>query len=106
MAGEGSVFRRCGCTDPVAGRQYGSRCPRLAAGGRHGSWYVRLELPGGLDGRRRRIRRGGYPTRKAALDVLGRLRNPNAGGTGGIITVGDWLAHLWVPKCVLNARRA
>ena len=48
MAGEGSVFRRCGCTDPVTGRQYGSRCPRLAAGGRHGSWYVRLELPAGL----------------------------------------------------------
>jgi hypothetical protein len=28
MAGEGSVFRRCGCTDPVTGRQYGTRCPR------------------------------------------------------------------------------
>ena len=73
MAGEGSVFRRCGCTDPVTGRQYGSRCPRLAAGGRHGSWYVRLELSAGLDGRRR-IRRGGYLSRKAALKVLGRLR--------------------------------
>jgi hypothetical protein len=93
MAGEGSVFRRCGCTDPVTGRQYGSRCPRLAAGGRHGSWYVRLELPVGLDGRRRRIRRGGYPSRKAALEVLGRLRAPKAGGPGGIVTVGDWLAH-------------
>ena len=54
---------------------------------------MRLELPGGLDGRRRRIRRGGYPSRKAALDVLNRLRNPKAGGTGGILTVGDWLAH-------------
>jgi hypothetical protein len=97
MAGEGSVFRRCGCTDPVTGRQYGTRCPRLGAGGRHGSWYVRLELPGGLDGRRRRIRRGGYPSRKAALEVLARLRNPKAGGTGGIITVGDWLAHWLVP---------
>ncbi len=93
MAGEGSVFRRCGCTDPVTGRQYGSRCPRLAAGGRHGSWYVRLDLPGGLDGRRRRIRRGGYPSRKAALEVLARLRTSKAGGTGGILTVGDWLAH-------------
>ena len=70
MAGEGSVFRRCGCTDPVTGRQYGTRCPRLAAGGRHGSWYVRLELPAGLDGHRPRIRRGGYPSRRAALAVL------------------------------------
>ena len=90
MAGEGSAFRRCGCTDPVTGRQYGSQCPRLAAGGRHGSWYVRLELPAGLDGRRRRIRRGGYPSRKAALEVLGRLRGPKAGGAGAIVTVGDW----------------
>jgi sigma-70-like protein len=98
MAGEGSVFRRCGCVDPVTGRQYGRRCPRLGAGGRHGSWYVRLELPGGLDGRRRRIRRGGYPSRRAALEVLARLRNPRAGETGGIITVGDWLAHWLVSR--------
>ena len=79
MAGEGSVFRRCGCTDPVTGRQYGPACPRLGAGGRHGSWYVRLELPAGLDGHRRRIRRGGYPSRKAAVAVLGRLRSPRPG---------------------------
>ncbi len=93
----GSVFRRCGCVDPVTGRQYGTRCPRLAGGGRHGSWYVRLELPGGLDGRRRRIRRGGYPSRKAALEVLARLRNPRAGGTGGIITVGTGWPTGWSP---------
>jgi hypothetical protein len=37
---------------------------------------VRLELPGGLDGHRRRIRRGGYPSRKVALEVLGRLAVP------------------------------
>jgi hypothetical protein len=51
MIGEGNVYRRCGCTDPGTGRQYGRACPRLAAGGPHGSWYVRLELPAGLDGR-------------------------------------------------------
>jgi len=50
MAGVGSVFRRCGCTDPATGRRYGRACPRLAAVGRHGSWHVRLELPSGLDG--------------------------------------------------------
>jgi hypothetical protein len=54
---------------------------------------VRLELPAGLDGHRRRIRRGGYPSRTAALEVLTRLRTPKAGGTGGIVTAGDWLAH-------------
>jgi len=94
MAGEGSVFRRCGCTDPVTGRQYGTWCPRLAAGGRHGSWHVRLELSAGLDARRRRrIRRGGYPSRKAAVEALARLRNPKNGQAAGIVTVGDWLAH-------------
>lgn len=44
MAGQGSVYRRCGCVDPVTRRQLGSRCPRLAGRG-HGSWYIGLELP-------------------------------------------------------------
>ena len=99
MASEGSVFRRCGCTDPETGRQYGRACPRLAVGGRHGSWYVRLELPAGLDGHRRRIRRGGYPSRKAALEVLARLQVPRPGDMGArMLTVGDWLAHWLVTK--------
>jgi len=99
MVSEGCVYRRCGCTDPGTGLQYGQACPRLAAGGRHGSWYVRLELPAGLDGRRRRIRRGGYPSRKAALGVLARLRAPRPGDTGArMLTVGDWLAHWLVTK--------
>jgi len=53
--------------------------------------------PWGWTGRRR-IRRGGYPSRKAALEVLARLRNPKAGGTGGVVTVGDWLAHWLVSR--------
>ncbi|MGH3191902.1 MAG: tyrosine-type recombinase/integrase [Streptosporangiaceae bacterium] len=53
---------------------------------------MRLELPAGLDGRRRRIRRGGYPSRRAAEAVLARLRAPRAGDTGArMLTVGDWL---------------
>jgi hypothetical protein len=53
---------------------------------------VRPELPAGLDGHRRRIRRGGYPSRKAALDVLARLRAPRPGDAGArMLTVGDWL---------------
>jgi len=99
VAGEGCVYRRCGCTDPGTGRQYGRACPRLAAGGGHGSWYVRLELPAGLDGQRRRIRRGGYPSRRAALEVLARLRAPRPGDAGArMLTVGDWLAHWLVTK--------
>ena len=60
---------------------------------------MRLELPAGLDGRRRRIRRGGYPSRAAAMAVLARLRAPRPGDTGArILTVGDWLAHWLVSR--------
>jgi hypothetical protein len=65
--------RVCGSCDR---RAVWPEVPWLAAGGRHGSWYVRLELTAGLDGRRRRIRRGGYPCRKAALEVLGPAAGP------------------------------
>jgi integrase len=65
----------------------GGRCPRLAAERSHGSWYLRLELGTGTDGRRRRVRRGGFPTRKTALEVLARLRGP----AGSPLTVAAWL---------------
>ena len=42
MAGQGSVYRRCGRID-APGRQLGGRCLRLADDG-HGSWCVGLEL--------------------------------------------------------------
>jgi integrase len=55
---------------------------------------VRLELPTGPDGRRRRIRRGGYPSRKAAAAVLSALRGRRPSDPSGrMLTVGDWLAH-------------
>jgi integrase len=93
MSGQGSVYKRCGCVDPVTRRQLGRRCPRLA-GSRHGSWYLDLGLPAGPDGRRCRIRRGGYPSRGAAAAVLARLRGPGHGDPGGrVLTAGDWLAH-------------
>src|SRR5215469_720332 len=92
MACRGRVYRRCGCIDRVTGRQLGQRCPRLA-GGRHGSWYVRLDLPAGSDGRRRRIRRGGYASRRAAAAVLAALRGPGPAEPGRAVTTGEWLEH-------------
>ena len=65
MSARGSVYSWCGCRDPVSGGRLGSRCPQRGRPG-HGSWYLSLELPAGLDGHRRRIRRGGFLTRKAA----------------------------------------
>ena len=98
MIGQGRVYKRCGCVDPVTRRQLGRRCPRLAAA-HHGSWYLELEQPAGPDGRRCRIRRSGYPSRAAATAVLARLRGPRHGDQcGGMLTVGDWLAHWLVTK--------
>jgi integrase len=88
-----SVFKRCGCRDRRTGRQLGGRCPRLDGRG-HGSWYLAAELPAGPDGRRRRVRLGGYPTRAAAEAMLARLRAPIGGPRGGAAsgTTGQWLA--------------
>jgi integrase-like protein len=88
MSGQGSVYKRCGCVDPVTGRQLGRRCPRLAGRG-HGSWYIELELPAAPDGRRCRIRRGGYPSRAAASAVLARLRGPRPGDPGGRVLIAE-----------------
>ncbi|MFF5260612.1 tyrosine-type recombinase/integrase [Actinomadura viridis] len=92
----GGVYRRCGCLHPETGKPWGRSCPKLLPGRRHGSWYLRLELPADLDGHRRRIRRGGFASRKAAEAALSRLRTPSAGGAGSsLLTVGDWLSH-WI----------
>lgn len=92
----GGVYRRCGCVNQDSGKPWGGACPRLASGRRHGSWYLRLELPVGLEGCRRRVRRGGFTTRKAAEEALAQLRMPSqSDGESGLLTVGDWLSH-WI----------
>jgi hypothetical protein len=89
-----SVFKRCGCRDQHTGRQLGQGCPRLRDRG-HGSWYVAVELSAGPDGRRRRVRLGGHPTRAAAQETLARLRTPGGRPRGVRIscTTGQWLAR-------------
>ena len=68
----GTIFKRCGCTDPNTGKRLGNACPKLRrANGswspRHGTWQYRLELPARPDGRRRTpLRRGGFPTQNDA----------------------------------------
>ncbi|GAA2277770.1 hypothetical protein GCM10010402_37910 [Actinomadura luteofluorescens] len=53
----------------------------------HGSWYLRLELETGTDGRRRRVRRGGFTSCKSAEAALVRLRGP----AGSPLTLAEWL---------------
>jgi integrase len=59
------VYKRCGCTDPITQRQLGSHCP-LLTDPNHGTWYYAIQVPT-VGGRHARQRRGGYPTRAAAL---------------------------------------
>ena len=89
----GSTFKRCGCRGPCSGRQLGRRCPHLRKRG-HGSWYLAVELSAAPDGRRRRVRLGGYATRAAAQAALGRLGKPGGPPRRGVAgcTTGQWLA--------------
>jgi integrase len=88
----GSTFKRCGCRDQRTGRQLGQRCPHLGERG-HGSWYLAIELSVGPDGRRRRVRLGGYAARAAAQAALGRLGTPRGRARCSVAgcTTGQWL---------------
>jgi hypothetical protein len=70
----GSVFRRSGCRDQGTGRLLGACCPGLRSP-RHGSWYFSADLPSPA-GQRRRVRRGGFGTRTAAMTALAALTGP------------------------------
>ena len=63
LTGGGRVYKRCGCRSVETGRQVW-RCPTLVDE-RHGRWYFAVQVPG-ADGRRRRVRRGGFATRAQA----------------------------------------
>ena len=66
----GRVYRRCACRH--AGKQLGAHCPELTSNARHGTWTFAVDLPS-LTGKRATMRRGGYPTRKAATAALTRV---------------------------------
>ncbi|MEO3750823.1 tyrosine-type recombinase/integrase [Streptomyces sp. B6B3] len=70
----GSISRRCRCTDPATGKDYGAACPKLKSSRRHGTWTVFQELEPGQDGRRRRFRRGGFDTAARAQEELDKVR--------------------------------
>ena len=96
----GSVFKRCGCRDPVSGRMLGAGCPDLSEAG-HGSWFFSLELPPGAEGKRRRLRRGGYATERAAIEALERVGGVRAGSEA--LTVGVWLRRWLMSRLSLRA---
>ena len=79
---------------PGKGRAAGKPLPKRGRPG-HGSWYLSLELPAGLDRHRRRIRRGGFRTRKAAEKALARRRMP--ADPESVLTTGEWLER-WLEQ--------
>ncbi len=68
MSGNGSTFKRCGCTDPVTGKQLAAKCPDLDKR-HHGTWCYRVRLD--TTSGRRQLFRSGF-TREA--DARARLR--------------------------------
>jgi len=99
MAG-GSVFRRCGCRDQATGRLLGARCPELNVRP-HGTWYFSAELPSS-SGIRRRVRRGGFASRPAAVAALEALRSPAPGLAAGLRTR-EWLERWLASRVALRA---
>lgn len=98
MTATGRTFRRCGCRSRETGRRLGVHCPGLAQAS-HGSWYLCLELGAGADGRRRRLRCGGYPTQAAARRALAQLTAPSGSSAAAAgWTVGRWLARWLASK--------
>ena len=87
----GRVYRRCACRR--AGRQLGARCPELTSNARHGTWTFAVDMPS-LTGKRATMRRGGYPTRKAATAALTRVLECERAGIwlDDRQTVADYLA--------------
>ena len=85
----GGVFKRCGCRSSETGRLLSSACPQLAERG-HGSWYFDCAVPV-LPGRRARLRRGGYPTRREAIAARDALL-----GDGDTATAEGWTVQRWL----------
>ncbi|GLH95592.1 hypothetical protein [Phytohabitans aurantiacus] len=96
-SGSQYFFKRSGC--PAA-----SACPRLRRPNGtwnpgHGSWHYLLELPPGEAGCRRQIRRGGYPSHRAALAARDHARALLA------LAAGDPTATADVTGLILATRR-
>ncbi|MGW6497977.1 site-specific integrase [Nonomuraea angiospora] len=95
------VSRRCGCVDAETGRQRGVTCPRLPVDGDHGSWYFAVQLRG-LDGKRQRVRQGGYTDSEEAQAAGRALAAADRDGAGAGCTLGQWLARWLATKDALR----
>jgi integrase len=75
------------------------RCVERGRGG-HGSWYFQLDLPRGSAGERRRLRRGGFGSRREAIEALNRIRVPAPDSAEAqLVAVSDWLGVWLATRC-------
>jgi len=88
---DGGVFKRCGCRDWQTGRSLDTVCPRLGERN-HGSWYFDCAVTA-VPGRRGRVRRGGYATRRDAVTARDTLLNH---AEGEATTVEAWTVARWL----------
>jgi integrase len=99
----GSVYKRCKC--PVERNAKGER---LACKIKHGSWFYVAD--GGVNlatGKRRQLKRGGFPTKAAAEQALAELVDQTAKGMtahDGRQTVGQFLES-WLAEKERNGLR-
>lgn len=91
---EGSVFKRCSCTDD-SGKLLGLACAKRNRTG-HGQWGWRIELPDDAAGKRRPRRRSGFESATAAQAELDRVREllavPDSDDAEALRKVGDLIA--------------
>src|SRR6266511_1219149 len=96
VEGDGAVYKRCGCRDGHTGRQWGARCPRLGEPA-HGRWYFATQITT-PDGKRQRVRRGGFASRGRAEHARQQLLAlPDARAAGQVWTVARWLEY-WLDE--------
>jgi integrase len=97
-----NVIKRCGCRRED-GSKWGSQCPQLRRqdgswSPSHGSWSFRLELDRDEGEERKVLRRGGFESRKAALDAMDAARGKQIRGVDPTrkvtvkVYLAEWLA--------------
>lgn len=98
---KGRTYKRCKCRGED-GKEVGAQCPKLRRkdgswNPRHGAWYFQLELDPGPNGKRRKLRRGGFDSDTAAEAAMDKARQKEArGGNAQVKTLtgqylDDWL---------------
>ncbi len=106
-----NFYRRCQCKGPLTDKKgkpvlnndgtpkigdIGLTCPKLGRKG-HGTWYFALELERGENSKRRRVKRGGFPTKEKAEEEAEKVYKEADRGTDVLSneTTADYLRR-WI----------